>query len=383
LTALGIVIGIAAVIIGVALGNGVQDFFDKAVGPLTTQITVTATTGNTAGRPARDLTDGDAIALTNATRAPSIRAVVPVITGTAVLHGGSRQRRVHVIGTSADYFSVTNRQPLAGRFFPATSTGLRGKPPIVLGAVPAAELFGDVGAAAVGQTVRLGRASLMVVGVLATNSQQDDVAVVPLLVARSSLFGNNGTINQIIVQCIDAGRVSEATEEINEILDARHRVNDPSARDFDTLSLQSLIEQRAQFLAVLRTFIGAIAAISLLVGGIGIANIMLVAVTERTREIGLRKAVGATNRAIMEQFLIEAGTLAGVGGLVGIAVGVGACWAADAVLPRAITSFPAPVVSPASVLISFAIAVVVGLLAGGYPAHRAARMRIVDALRFE
>jgi putative ABC transport system permease protein len=170
---------------------------------------------------------------------------------------------------------------------------------------------------------------------------------------------------------------------VGAILDQRHHISDPARRDFDMVSLQSLIEQRAQFLDALRMFIGAVAAIALLVGGIGVANIMLVSITERTREIGVRKAVGASHGAILRQFLIESSLLAGVGGVVGVVVGIATCWAVGAVLPSLNANFPPPVVSAGSALLAFAISLLVGVVAGSYPASHAAHLRIVDALRFE
>ncbi|HTK66377.1 MAG TPA: ABC transporter permease [Pseudonocardia sp.] len=380
LTTLGIVIGIAAVIIGVALGNGVQAFFDDVVGPLATQITVRQVTNVAGGRPVHDLTDGDVLALTDRTKAPDINTVIPMVTGSAVLRVAADQRRVNVIGTVPGYFTVTDRDLVAGRTLNDADT-VGDTRVAVLGPVPAATLFGGDGSGAVGQVVRLGRQSFTVVGVVTTNSQQDDVAIVPLTAARAYLFGDQGTVDQIIAQATGPLTVTDASAQLERILDERHRISDPTERDFETISLQSLIEQRAQFLDVLRAFIGAVAAISLLVGGIGVANIMLVAVTERTREIGLRRAVGATRSSIMRQFLTESSTLAAVGGLAGVVVGVGLCLLADLVFPRYVPNFPAPVVSPGSVLLAFVISVLIGFIAGGYPAARAARMRPIDALR--
>jgi putative ABC transport system permease protein len=379
LTMLGIVIGIAAVIIGVALGNGVQAFFDDVVGPLSTQITVRPVTNVAGGRPVRPLTDADATALADPARAPDIVRVTPMVTGSAVARTGTRQRRISVLGTTSDYFRVTDRKLVAGRFFEGSDT----ERVALLGPVPATELFGGDGSGAVGSAVRLGRQSFTVLGVLTANSQQDDVAVVPLEEARAHLFGDRGVLDQVVVQAVDVGRVDAAEAELIEVLDSRHRIREAGQRDFETISLRSLIEQREQFLAALRGFIGVVAAISLLVGGIGVANIMLVAVTERTREIGLRRAVGATRAAIMQQFLTESSVLAVAGGTVGVLLGVGLCWLAEVTFPRYVANFPPPVVSPGSVLLAFLISAMVGFVAGGFPAAKAARMRPIEALRHE
>lgn len=377
LTTLGIVIGIAAVIVGVALGNGVQAYFDEIVGPLTTQITVLPVDNVAGGGRGRDLTDGDVAALEDPVDAPDVRSATPVLLGSAVLRAEAGQRRITVIGTDNGYWVVTDRRLLAGRFYAEGGAARE----VVLGPVAAREVFGGDGSGAVGADVRVGRQRFVVVGVLSANSQQDDVAIMPLDLARAYLFGDRNEVSQIIVQAVGAAAVPAATDEVVRILAERHRIRDPADRDFEVVSLQSLIEQRADFLEVLRTFIGLVAAISLLVGGIGVANIMLVAVTERTQEIGLRKAVGASRGAITKQFLAEACILAGAGGLAGVALGVGVCWAAAAAMRQ--SDFPAPIVSSASVFVSFGISVLVGLVAGSYPANRAARMRPVDALRHQ
>jgi putative ABC transport system permease protein len=381
LTTLGVVIGIAAVILGVGLGNGVQAFFDRLVGPLAVQIIITKTPGQAAGAvPARDLRDDDVLAL----RDPALRqvnSVTPVVSGSAILRTGSRERRVTVLGSTGDYFRVTNRELERGRFA-SLSSGTSPRE-VVLGPRPVRDLFdGDAGLA-VGRQVRLARTTFTVVGVLRPNSQQDDVAVIPLSSARTYLFGNSSIVNQIIVQARGASVVDAAMDEVGATLDRRHHVTDPERRDFDMASLQTLIEQRQQFLQALRMFIAAVATISLVVGGIGVANIMLVSITERTREIGIRKALGATRQQILEQFLLESSVISGLGGVVGVLVGVGLCSVASVVLPKASPNFPAPVVSGGSVVVAFGISVVVGILAGLYPANHAARMRIIEALRYE
>lgn len=383
LTTLGIVIGIAAVIIGVALGNGVQRWFDELVGPLTTQIIVSKSTGHIAGAArVQNLTEADAAELRNPAKTPDVVSVTPVVSGNAVLRVREAQRRVTVLGAPADYLDAANRKLWAGRFVTFSASGAPARE-IVLGPTPVAELFDNDPRAALGQQVRLARNTFTVVGVMTANSQLDDVAVMSTRNARTYMFGNDNVVNQIIVRASGTATVPAATAETTAVLDQRHHVFDPSQRDFDVLSLQTLIEQREQFLDALRVFIGAIAAIALIVGGIGVANIMLVSVTERTREIGLRKALGATRGEVLRQFLLESSMLSLTGGVAGMLVGVGLTEAAAYVIPRLTTNFPAPSVSPASVVISFAISALIGIVAGSYPAERAARMHPVDALRFQ
>jgi len=185
------------------------------------------------------------------------------------------------------------------------------------------------------------------------------------------------------VKSSSAADVNAAQDQIGRILDARHYIKSPTNRDFNMRAFQNLIQQRGQFINFLTIFTAAVAAISLIVGGIGVANIMLVSVTERTREIGIRKAIGARRRVILTQFLVEAIILAGLGGLIGVLLGVGASIGGRSVLPKFVPAFPVPVLTFAPVLIAFGVSLGIGLLAGGYPAHRAARLRPIEALRFE
>jgi putative ABC transport system permease protein len=185
------------------------------------------------------------------------------------------------------------------------------------------------------------------------------------------------------VRADSAASVPAALAQVTAVLDDRHGIGDPADRDFTAQALQDLLDQGNQIITILTLFIGGVAGISLLVGGIGIANIMLVTVTERTREIGIRKAIGARRRSILQQFLLEAMMLAGLGGLLGILVGVGISAAAAIVLPQLMPGFPPPSVSPGAALLSFTISLLIGLVAGGYPANRAARLRPIEALRYQ
>jgi putative ABC transport system permease protein len=171
--------------------------------------------------------------------------------------------------------------------------------------------------------------------------------------------------------------------QVNTILDNRHKITDTTERDYDAEAQQSTIDDASQFLSFLTLFTSAIAGISLIVGGIGVANIMLVSVTERTREIGIRKAIGATRRAVLQQFLLESTVLAGLGGLLGVGVGLGLTSIAGFVLPRLVPDFPVPAVSVGSVVLALGVSLVIGLVAGGYPANRAARLRPIEALRYQ
>jgi putative ABC transport system permease protein len=383
LTTLGIVIGVTAVIVLVALGNGITSGFNESFGALGTQIVVTKTQGSVpGGGVARDLTDSDVEALRDRRAAPDIASVTPVVSGTALLEAGSGQFRTSVEGSTADYLDVQDRDLVVGRFFTEAEERSRAKV-VVLGPNPVANLFGGQAGEALDQDIRIGRTNFRVIGVLKANGQQDNVVVMPMGAARSYLVGGGDEVSSIIVKATSVAAVPAALEQVNTILSERHSIRDPAKRDFDARALQNLLDNANQFLSFLSIFTVAIAAISLIVGGIGVANIMLVSVTERTREIGIRKAIGATRSAILRQFLIESIVLAALGGVIGIVLGVGLSLAAAAILPAAIPDFPPPSVSLDSIVIAFTISLIIGLVAGGYPANRAAKLRPIEALRYQ
>lgn len=384
LTTLGIMIGVAAVILLVALGNGMQDQFAKEFGALANQVTITKLTGEIpgAGKP-RNLTNADVNALRNPAKAPHLAAVTPVISGTTIAFAGSGagKYRISIIGTTPDYLAVTNRRTITGAMF--TEAQFQAKARVaVLGPEAVAKLFDGDAEAAIGKPIRIGRAKFTVIGVVKGNGEQDDAAIMPFGAARAHLIGGT-EVNQITAKAPTVDTVDLALEQVNKILTARHNIRDPEKRDFDAKSFGTLLEESNKFFSYLTIFMIGIAAISLVVGGIGVANIMLVTVTERTREIGLRKALGARRGTILKQFLIESVTLASIGGIVGVLAGVGTAMAAAELLPALADDFPTPRVSPGSIVVSLGISVAIGILAGGYPARRAARMHPIQALRYE
>lgn len=381
LTTLGIIIGVAAVIILVALGNGIQSGFTDSFGSLATQITVSANQEGTNGAP-RDLTDADVDALADPADAPDVASATPIVSGpvTVQLPGGT-QFRSAVTGTTADYLDVTDRDLVVGRTFDDAEQRSKAKV-AVLAPGPVEDLFAGDAGAALGSEVRIGRTAFRVIGVVEATGQ-DDTVIMPLGTARSFLLGGGDAVSTVVVVARSPEAVPDALAQVTAILDDRHSIDEPAERDYTATAQQSLLDQVNQTLGFLTLFTVAVAAISLIVGGIGVANIMLVTVTERTREIGIRKAIGARKRAILQQFLLESTFLAGFGGLVGILIGVGLSTAAAILLPQAIPDFPPPVVDVNSVLISFGISLLIGLVAGGYPANRAARLRPIEALRFQ
>jgi putative ABC transport system permease protein len=379
LTTTGIVIGVASVIVLVALGNGIQAGFTEQFSSLTTQIRITPSEGD---RSAQPLTDADVRAISDRALAPNVATVSPIVTGSALLQPrGEAGYRTGITGTTANYAGVTDLELVTGDYFDEQQERSKAKV-VVLGPRPVTELFGGNAGEAIGQRIRIGRTTFRVIGV-AKPAQQDDVAYMPLESARSYVLGGDDDLNAVIVVATSGGDVSAAQGQVTAILDDRHNITDTTERDFSAQAQQDFIDQASQFLTFLTLFTTAIAGISLVVGGIGVANIMLVSVTERTREIGIRKAIGATRRAILQQFLLESTVLAGLGGTLGVAIGLGLSVGAAAVLPRAVADFPAPVVSPGSVVLALGVSLLIGLVAGGYPANRAARLRPIEALRYQ
>jgi putative ABC transport system permease protein len=386
LTMLGIIIGVSSVILLVAIGNGVQSSVNEKIQPLANLITVLPSVGNIPGGAApKDLIDADVAALQDPALSHDIAAVIPATTGKALTETDAFRFRANVVGSTDRWLEVNNQDMAAGSFFDEAQVRSTARV-VVLGPSVATYLFGDNPSAALNHTVRINRQTFRVIGVMQSVGEPgDSVAVMPLSTVRRYVFGGGDKVNQIIVQATQASAVPAAQNEVIHTLSDRHRIKDPANRDFEVQSLRSRLDTFNQILRVLTLFTAAVAAISLFVGGIGVLNIMLVSVTERTREIGIRKAIGATRRAILEQFLIESLVLAGLGGLVGILVGVGLSTLGAVVAPAFGPTFAtfAPAVTIPSVVISFGISLAIGLIAGGYPANRAARLRPIEALRFQ
>ncbi|HKR48740.1 MAG TPA: ABC transporter permease [Pseudonocardiaceae bacterium] len=385
LTMLGIIIGVAAVILLVALGNGLKTSVNAQLEPLANLITVVPTVGNVPGGAApKDLIDADVAALQDPALASQIAAVIPATTGRALIEEDFRYRAT-VVGSTEQWLEVNNQDMTAGSFFDEAQVRSAARV-VVLGPAVATYLFGDDPAAALNRTVRINRQTFRVIGVMqSVGDPGDSVAVMPLDTARRYIFGGGDKINQIIVQATAAAALPAAQDEVIRILSDRHRIKDSAKRDFEVQSLRSRLDSFNQVLRILTLFTAAVAAISLLVGAIGVLNIMLVSVTERTREIGIRKAIGATRRAVLEQFLIESTVLAGLGGIIGVLFGVGLSELGATIAPSLGPTFEsfAPAVTISSIVVSFAISLGIGLIAGGYPANRAARLRPIEALRYQ
>ncbi len=391
LTVLGIVIGVAAVIAMLAVGNGAQASITSSINQFGTNLLFVfkgakETSGITNTRPPRALTVGDTNALLDPYAAPDIQAVAPVVQDNGTADFGGQTKSVSILGATPSYQQVHNLSLLEGDFI-SEEQNLGRASVAVIGVDVADKLFGHRDGL-VGETVRISGQPFRVIGVLTAQGgnsfgSQDGEVIVPLNTALSRLVSRSGsdTVDNIAVQATDSSTVNAASDEIAQILRSRHRT--PIAQDdFTIQSQQSMLNSVQSVVGVLTIFLGGIAAISLLVGGIGIMNIMLVSVTERTREIGLRKALGARKRDILIQFLAESALLSLVGGIIGILFGWLIAFIVGKVATATGNSFT-PVVSLGAVLMATLFSAAVGVFFGIYPANRAASLQPVEALRYE
>ncbi|MQS13113.1 FtsX-like permease family protein [Streptomyces kaniharaensis] len=381
LTMLGVLIGVASVILLLAVGNGSSVAVKESITSLgTNALTVSSGSANGGARGAssvKKLTVADAKALATDADSGAIKSVAPVVTTTGTaLYGNVSYSPGSIVGTYPAYFETANQKVAHGEYF--TDDDVLGSRKVaVLGATTAKQLFDTEDP--VGKKITVGGTPFTVVGVLQAKggsgfTDPDDVLVAPLPTVQNAFTGF-GPVNQIVVQAASADTTGEAQTEITRVLLGTHAIADPTKADFRITNQASLLTARESTTKTFTVLLGAVAAISLLVGGIGITNIMLVTVTERTREIGIRKALGAPRAVILGQFLTESTLLSVIGAGLGVAVGIaGSHFSIVGIRP---------VVIPESVLGAFGIAVAIGLFFGSYPANRAASLRPIDALRHE
>jgi putative ABC transport system permease protein len=387
LTILGIVIGVAAVISMLAIGRGAQNSITNSINGIGTNL-LFVSSGNFTQRITnpKPLTTADVTALQDPTNAPDVAAVAPVVSRDFTVAASGQTENVQVSGVTPQNEAMSNDTTSEGQYIDPTQESSRANV-AVIGPTTAQTLFSST-SGIVGNTIRINGEPYTVVGVLASKGgtglgNQDDRVLIPLTTAQARLIKLNpaNRVNQILVQATSASTVSAATDEISAILRVQHRTK-PGLDDFSILSQSAIVTAASSITGILTTFLGGIAGISLLVGGIGIMNIMLVSVTERTREIGLRKALGARKRDILVQFLTESILLSLIGGIVGIFL----AWVISSVIGQVAAASGTPItpsIGLDSILLATLFSSAVGLLFGLYPSNRAAGLQPVEALRYE
>ncbi|MGB8857388.1 MAG: ABC transporter permease [Burkholderiales bacterium] len=385
LTMLGMIIGVLAVVLMLAVGQGAQSSVNRSVASMGSNLLIVLSGSTSAGglrmgggsAPTLTLADGEAMA-----KLPSVKLVAPSFPGNAQAAYGVNNWGTQVLGATPEYFAVRDWDVDQGEIF--NDADVRSQSRVaVLGSTVVTNLFGDE--SAVGKTIRIKGSPFTVVGVLAGKGQsldgrdQDDTILVPITTAQNKLFGNRfpGTVRFISIQAQSAEKMSEAEADINQLLRQRHRIQPGADDDFSVRNLTAVAEAASGTARALSLMLGAIGSISLLVGGIGIMNIMLVSVTERTREIGIRLAIGARKRDILLQFLLEALMICVIGGLLGVAFGALGAYLVAYMLKMEVQ------LSASAMLMAFGVAAGTGVFFGFYPAWRGAALRPVEALRHE
>ncbi|PKO10059.1 MAG: ABC transporter permease [Chloroflexi bacterium HGW-Chloroflexi-2] len=385
LTILGIVIGVAAVIAMLAIGSGAQNTITGSISGLGSNLLFVFRGGNDNVRNPQPLTRGDAEAIADPFQAPSVALVAPYISSNLSVTFGGESISSSINGVTPEYLEVRNYSLLEGDFI--SEENILGRSSVaVIGVEVADKLYGRRDGL-IGETLRIEGQPFRVIGVLTPRGggafgSEDNIVNIPFSTAQSRLIQrSNDRVDFILVQAVNTDLVNQASEEISQILRARHRT-DLGADDFQIFSQQDFVATAQSITSVLTIFLGGIAAISLLVGGIGIMNIMLVSVTERTREIGLRKAIGARKRDILIQFLTESSLLSMFGGILGIGLGWSIAYIVGLIASANNTEL-IPVVGLDAILLATIFSTAVGLFFGIYPANRAANLQPVEALRHE
>jgi putative ABC transport system permease protein len=386
LTMLGIIIGVGAVIAMVAVGTGASRKIAEQISTMGSNLLIILPGATTSGgvrmgagtQPTLSMADAEAIQK----ECPAVSDVAPIHNGVAQVVYGHLNWSTGIVGTSPGVIAVRDWELTSGRAFTAQDVKSATKVAL-LGKTVVDNLFGDQNP--VGQTIRIKNVPFTVIGVLAPKGQsaqgqdQDDTIMIPVTTAQKKLFGTQfpGMVRVIMVKARSAEDLSAAEKQITELLRQRHHIGQKQDNDFTVRNLTQIMQAAQQSSKVMTLLLGAIASVALLVGGIGIMNIMLVSVTERTREIGIRMAIGAKTWDIRLQFIIEALTLSLIGGVIGIIAGV-----STAVILSSLSGWPT-VVSILSILLAFSFSGFIGIFFGFFPAYKASLLNPIDALRYE
>jgi putative ABC transport system permease protein len=388
LTMLGIIIGVGAVIAMMAVGTGAQQRIAEQIRSIGSNVLIILSGSTTSGGirlgsgSVVTLTEDDAVAI--AREVPAVETAAPSMRGTAQVVFGNQNWSTVIQGATPEYLEVREWPVVLGRGI--TPQDVDGAAKVaLLGQTVAGNMFGD--SDPVGQIIRIKKVPFTVVGLLSAKGQsawgqdQDDVVVIPLSTAKRKVLGvshaNARAVGAIMIRARGPEAIQEAEEQVTVLLRQRHRLQPFQEDDFTVRNMSEVFAAQEESARTMSLLLGAIASVSLLVGGIGIMNIMFVSVTERTREIGIRMAVGARERDILTQFLIEAVTLALIGGIIGIGLGVGG---------STLLSFFAnweTVIAPQAILLAFLFSTAVGVFFGYYPARKAASLHPIEALRYE
>ncbi|MDZ4386884.1 MAG: ABC transporter permease [Moraxellaceae bacterium] len=385
LTMLGMIIGVGSVVAMLAIGQGVQEKVNESIRSMGANLFI-VTPGSTSANGVRsgfgsavNLTVDDATSLVSARY---VRAAAPVVQSSAQVVFGTNNWNTSIIGSNDDYFSVRDWPISQGYSF--AEPEIRSAAQVaVIGKRVATELFGSTDP--IGQTIRIRNLPFEVIGLLSTKGQsldgrdQDDSIVMPVTTVQRKLTGNRfrDSVRMIMVQAESEDVMPLAEEGMRSLLRQRHRLSGDAEDDFTIQNLTALANTAAETTAILSLLLGAIASISLLVGGIGIMNIMLVSVTERTREIGIRMAIGAPPNAIRSQFLLEALMISLLGCLIGLLLGISGAWLVATIFNLLV------IVTVWSMLLAFGVAAAIGIFFGFYPANRAAKLKPIEALRYQ
>ncbi|QDC99544.1 FtsX-like permease family protein [Candidatus Methylopumilus universalis] len=386
LTMLGMVIGVGAVILMMAIGEGAQQSIKRSIDSMGSNLFVilsgsSSTSGSRSGSgnsSALNINDANAVG-----DLEDIAAIAPISTGNAQIIFSGNNWNTSIIGTSPTYFSIRGWNVDSGELF--SDADIRSANRVALiGKTVAENLFGD-DIDPIGKTIRIKKSPFTILGVLESKGQsfdgrdQDDTIIVPITTAQRKLFGNQipGSVRMIMAQAKSEKYMGVAEDAINDLIRQRHNIRENAESDFSVRNLTAMAKTASDTAKTMSMLLGAIASISLLVGGIGIMNIMLVSVTERTREIGIRMAIGAREKDILLQFLLEACVISIVGCVIGIALGLGGALLVKKMVGAEI------LISMQSIVLAFSVAASVGVFFGYYPASKAAKLHPIEALRYQ